>query len=250
MFDYNHKSKESEEKEKNFEKEIDDLFSSMRRRPERYERVAENDRYRDSISRDPHYREPKVYDRRMPKDEYRDEYRIPRHEFRDEYRSKFSPRDDFEMRRPDDRFDDRRRDDRDKFTRRDDYRERERDRYRERERDKGPPHIPSYRERDRERDRFENRDIREDRRSLSRDRDSRKRAHSKDSEINTVSKKSKDNVDIPAEIATANAKHIVMIDDILELPGREMRPEKIVIILRGRFDLIKLDEYKFILVLN
>lgn len=32
---------------------------------------------------------------------------------------------------------------------------------------------------------------------------------------------------------TADVKSIVMIDDLLETPGREVRPEKIVIILRG-----------------
>lgn len=32
---------------------------------------------------------------------------------------------------------------------------------------------------------------------------------------------------------TVDPKNIVMIDDILESPGREVRPEKIVIILRG-----------------
>ncbi|KAJ0176152.1 hypothetical protein K1T71_008326 [Dendrolimus kikuchii] len=248
MFDYNHKSKDSDVKKRDFEKEIDDLFPSMRRRPERFERDIENDRYREPVSRESHYRdrEPKFYDRRLPRDDFRDEYRLSRDELRDEFRPKLAPRDDdYDMRRVDDRFDDRRRDDRDKFTRRDDLRdrsrerdrERERDRYRERERDKGPPHIHVFRERDRERDRdrFDRiRDLRDERRSGSRDRDSRKRGHSKDSEISIVSKKSKDNTEKPAvEVESKESKHIVMIDDILELPGREMRPEKIVIILRG-----------------
>ncbi|KAL0878527.1 hypothetical protein ABMA27_003615 [Loxostege sticticalis] len=223
MFDYDHKSKDGENKKKDFEKEVDDLFMRKPRRdrdddlrgPDRYD-MPERQRERDGYNRD--------FERRVPREDLRDDYRQrpPREEFDD-------------RRRPDDRYDDRRRDDRDRdirdrFGRREDSfrdRERERDRDRERERDRD-------RDRDMYRDRM-NRDHRRDEprnRSRSRDRDSRKRGHSRDvSEATDVSKKSRENNS--GEKNTDAPKHVVMIDDILEAPGREMRPEKIVIILRG-----------------
>ncbi|XP_047028174.1 putative uncharacterized protein DDB_G0282133 isoform X1 [Helicoverpa zea] len=209
MFDYNHKSKDGDVKRKDFdlEKEVDELFSRKPRRPEK-----EIDYSRERYSRDHYSRDF--------------ERRAPREDLRDDFRPRVPPRDDYEdRRRLDSRYDDRRRDERDEDRRRDDrekYSRRE-DIYRDRERD--------YRDRD------HGKDVRRDEirhRSRSRERDSRKRGLSRDSEssINHSTKKSKDKDESVAN-TPASSKHIVMIDDLLESPGRSMRPDKIVIILRG-----------------
>ncbi|XP_050343990.1 YLP motif-containing protein 1-like isoform X2 [Nymphalis io] len=264
MFDYNHKSKDGESSmKKDFEKEIDDLFSRKARTS------GINDDWNNSL---------KHNDRRPLRDE------------RD--RSKLPVRDDHDIfnRRSDNPYEERRRDDRDRFLREDyerrdrvpeydrsrdpgrerDYgrdrdfgreRERERESLREkdqlRERDLGRDRdFGRDRDRDRERDRNigkerdmgrdrdpgrerdfgRNRDFRKDdsrNRSRSRERDSRKREHSKDSVDSSGSKKPRELKETSTAVQSGKPQHIVMIDDILEPPGRDMRPEKIVIILRG-----------------
>ncbi|XP_072929858.1 uncharacterized protein [Epargyreus clarus] len=238
-FDYNHLSKDGEGKKSDFEKEVDNLFV---RKPHTI--FVKEERYTsDRYSRDLYYRD---HERSSNRDQLRDT--------RDEQYPR-GPRDDDRRRYDDDirdrRYDDRRRDDRDKYIRREDLqRERDRDRddmYRDRNREKDfernrDRDRDSERNKDRDRGLDQNRDMDRDayrdrdrhrdyRRSKSHDKDSRKRGHSKDSDLNSSSsKKTKDTTPIrPIE----NPKHIVMIDDILELPGRQMRPEKIVIILRG-----------------
>lgn len=213
MFDYNHKSKDDDGKKKDFEKEADELFL---RKPRRSEKDMDQvDRYsRDYYSRD------RDYERRVPRDDLRDEVR-PRVPYRDDYDDRRRLDDDRRRldddRRRYDRYDERRREDRDKYTRRDDiYRERDRDFHRDRDRTREP-----------RREDFRHR-------STSHDRDSRKRALSRDSELSdSYSKKSKEKEKIPAS-QFEQPKRIVMIDDLLEPPGREMRPDKIVIILRGK----------------
>lgn len=221
MFDYNHISKDNEYKKKNFEDEVDDLFTRKPRRLDKDDDRLGSDRFaRDIYSRD--------YERR-----------VPREEIRDDYRPRVPPKDEYDdRRRPDMRFDERRRDDRDKYIKRDDsYRERdinrERDVNRDRDRDLNRDRDMN---RDRERDRDFNRDrFRDHRRednkthSRSRERDIRKRGRSKESDRSDSSKKTKD-----TNTKSETPKHVVMIDDILESPGRDMRPEKIVIILRGK----------------
>ncbi|XP_075977283.1 uncharacterized protein LOC142977327 isoform X2 [Anticarsia gemmatalis] len=216
MFDYNHKSKDEDvKKSRDF---ADELFVRKPRRTEK-EMDHSGDRYsRDYYSRD--------YERRAPRDDLRDEIR-PRGPPRDDYEDRRRIDDDRrriddsrkldeDRRRLDSRYDDRRREDRDKYGRRDDM-------YRERERD-------FHRDRDRGRD-VRREDIRH--RSRSRERDTRKRGLSRDSDLNDIySKRPRDKDNLPAA-QFEQPKHIVMIDDILEAPGREMRPEKIVIILRG-----------------
>lgn len=219
MFDYNHKSKDGEVKRKDFEREVDELFSRKPRRSEK-----DIDYIRERYSRDQYSRDF--------------ERRAPREDLRDEIRSRVPPRDDYDdRRRPDNRYDDRRRDERDDDRRRD---ERDDDRRRDDrnddrrrdDRDKYSRRDDLYRDREREhRDRDHGRDVRREdvsHHSRSRERDSRKRGLSRDSENSNTqyNKKSK-------EIDDSEAKHIVMIDDLLESPGRTMRPDKIVIILRG-----------------
>ncbi|XP_028178398.1 YLP motif-containing protein 1-like isoform X1 [Ostrinia furnacalis] len=224
MFDYDHKSKEGEKK-RDFEKEVDELFSRKPRRnrdedqraPDRYE-MHERPRERDGYNRD--------FERRVPRDDIRDDYRHR------------PPRDEIEdKRRLDDRYDDRRRDDRDrdirdKFGRREDvFRDRERERERERDRDKDRDRNMFY-----SRDRYHRREEPNRReepriRSRSRERDVRKRGHSRESDTNDLSKRSREHNS--SERNSGSANPVVMIDDLLEAPGREMRPEKIVIILRG-----------------
>lgn len=219
MFDYNHISKDGEVKKKDFEKEVDELFSRKPRRSEKEPDYNNAERYsRDRYSRD--------FERRAT--------RVPQgfhgEDLRDEFRPRVPPRDDYDdRRRPDNRYDDRRRDDRDKFTRREDS-------YRDRDRD-------FHRDRDRGRD---NRREETRHHSRSRERDSRKRGLSRESEAsnNSLSKKSRDKNDSSPNAASGKAKHIVMIDDLLESPGRTMRPDKIVIILRGESIFTFLLNYK------
>ncbi|CAG4996488.1 unnamed protein product [Parnassius apollo] len=195
MFDYNHKSKESDKK-KDFEKEVDDLFSRQRKMEINDENFSPERSYRD------------LY--------YRDNNRKQRENIRDDYRQRGPLREAYsERHRYDDKYDNRQRDHSDNYKRREDI-------YRNYERG-----------RDDNRDRY--RDYRKDEsrnRSRSKERENRKRTHSKDSEVSGTSsiKKGKD---AHSKNDLGTAKHIVMIDDILEPPGREMRPEKIVIILRG-----------------
>ncbi|XP_053608288.1 YLP motif-containing protein 1-like isoform X4 [Plodia interpunctella] len=240
MFDYNHQSKDGETKKRDFEKEVDEMFG---RKP----RNDDFDRY--SRDRD-YYRPPEREDDRYSRDLSRQfERRAPRDD-RDDYRPRVPPRDDYNDRRyldnrlpENNRFDDRRRDERDfrNHDERDNRNRDERDRNRD-DRDRNRRDDPykdrerdSFRDRERDRDRGrDNRDRnRETRRSRSHERDNRKRARSKESPISIISdgsihsKKSKDFDDKNPR------QHIVMIDDILEPPGRDMRPAKIVIILRG-----------------
>ncbi|KAG6440995.1 homeobox protein 2 isoform X2 [Manduca sexta] len=203
MFDYNHKSKNEDGQKRDFEKEGDELFVRKSKR-DRDEDYVNPQKYRaDYYNRD--------FERRAHKED-----------IRNELRSRPSLREDFERRRLDDRFDVRRRDDRDRYMRRDDFRD-SRDYRDDRERE---------RDRDRDRDRF--RDSRRDNRnrSRSRDRDTRKRGYSREGSSNHTSKKFKETDNSQAE-KNFQTKHVVMIDDILELPGRQIRPEKIVIIIRG-----------------
>ncbi|CAK1582832.1 unnamed protein product [Parnassius mnemosyne] len=196
MFDYNHKSKDSGNKKKDFEKEVDGLFSRQRKMEVNDENFAPERSYRDLYYRD--------YDRK------------PRENIRDDYRQRAPLREEYsERHRHDDKYDNRQRDNSDHYKRREDM------------------HRDWERSRDDNRDRY--RDYRKDEsrnRSRSRERENRKRGHSKDIEVGGSSsiKKVKETLS-KNELGTA--KHIVMIDDILEAPGREMRPEKIVIILRG-----------------
>ncbi|XP_026730170.1 YLP motif-containing protein 1-like isoform X2 [Trichoplusia ni] len=195
MFDYNHISKDGEVKKKDFEREADELFSRKSRRPDKEIDYSGHRYSADYYSRD--------YERRAP-----------REELRDDYRPRLPPRDDYDdRRRPEFRHDDRRRDDRDKYSRRDDlHRDRERDLHRERDRVHRREDIGH--------------------RGRSHERDARKRGLSRDSDVsnNSLSKKPRDKADTRSH---APGNHIVMIDDLLESPGRSMRPEKIVIILRG-----------------
>lgn len=226
MFDYNHVSKDEEFKKKDFEKEMDELFTRKARRFDDdrsfFERVDRGDRF----SKEPPSRD---YERRMPREELRD-WRDESRELRDDYRGRPPPRDEYDDRRRFDRYEERRRDDRDKYVRREDiYRDRERDRDFGRDRDLG-------RDRDMGRDRYRD-SRREDsrNRSKSREKDSRKRGRSRESDNSDHSKKvkeneTKSNVDLP--------KHIIMVDDLLEPPGRDMRPEKIVVILRGLYEIL------------
>ncbi|KAJ8719583.1 hypothetical protein PYW08_011758 [Mythimna loreyi] len=219
MFDYNHKSKDGEVKRKDFEREVDELFSRKPRRSEK-----EIDYSRERYSRDHYSRD---FERRAPREDLRDDFR-PRVPFRDDYDDRRRSDNRYDDRRRDDRDDDRRRDDRDDDRRRDD---RDDDRRRD-DRDKYSRREDLYRDRDRDhRDRDHGRDVRRDENSYhgrSRERDSRKRGLSRDSENSNpqLSKKSKDKEE-------SQSKHVVMIDDLLETPGRTMRPDKIVIILRG-----------------
>lgn len=219
MFDYNHKSKDEDTKRKDYEKEPDDLFTRNLRQSDK-----DVDYSGQRYSRDSYYRN---FERRTPRDEQHGDFR-PRPAFRDEYDDR--RRLDDERRRLDDdrrkleedrrrldsRFDDRRRDDRDKYNRREDlYRERDRDIHHDRVRGREPRRE----------------DTRHHRRSH--ERDIRKRALSRDSDLSdSMTKKPRDKEPIPAD-QFVQPKHIVMIDDLLEPPGREMRPQKIVIILRG-----------------
>ncbi|XP_049874845.1 YLP motif-containing protein 1-like isoform X2 [Pectinophora gossypiella] len=195
MFDYNHISKDDEFKRKDFEREVDELFT---RKPRRQE-----DDYTSSDRGERYAREPPS----------RDFERRPREDVRDDYRSRVPPREEYDdRRRPENVYFDRRRDDRDRYTRREDVPRDREDSYRDRERDR-------------------HRDYRRDARSRSHEKESRKRGRSKESEVsNNGSKKSREDLKTNT---LATPKHIVMIDDLLEPPGREMRPEKIVIILRG-----------------
>ncbi|XP_045512728.1 YLP motif-containing protein 1-like isoform X2 [Pieris brassicae] len=257
-FDYNHKSKD-EDKKKDFEKEVEELYT---RKPRTEKEIGR--RFRDPYLRD--------YERRpeMPKEESRPRLQREELSFREE-----RPRLEFA---DSNRLDERRHDDRDRF-RHEEYRNRERERDRDRdvgrdrenarerdirsrdvardrdygrdlgrdrnlgrereygrERDLGRERLVDHvKERDieygRDRDLHRDRDVKDRIRDIERDRnhsrsrenEQRKRAISMDSEISTGSKKNK----------TENPRPIVMIDDILEEPGRSMRPEKIVIILRG-----------------
>ncbi|KAF9424265.1 hypothetical protein HW555_000658 [Spodoptera exigua] len=213
-FDYNHKSKDGEVRKKDFEKEVDDLFQKKSKRLD-----AENDYGRERYSRDHYSRD---FERRAPR------YEV---DLLDEIRSRGPPRSDYDDRRRD-RYDDRRRDDREDDRRRDD---REDDRRRD-DRDKYLRREDTFRDRDREyRDRDFGRESRREEgryRSRSRDRDSRKRGLSKESDSGKhYSKKPKDKDEPP--LSASSSKHIVMIDDLLESPGRSMRPDKIVVILRG-----------------
>ncbi|CAG9583172.1 unnamed protein product [Danaus chrysippus] len=223
MFEYNHQSKDGESSnKKNFDKELDDLFSRKRRADDDW---SSTDKF---YSRD--------YDRRGLKDDARDRNRT---------------RDDRDM--YDRRIDDRRRDDRDRF-RREEYDRRDRVEQ-ERSRDMGRGRDERDRDRDmgRERESGRDRDYMRDRdrdirgrskeyrkddrdsrnRSRSRDKENRKRGHSRETEsIDNYGLKK--NRDVKNETVPPNKpKHVVMIDDLLELPGRTMRPEKMVIILRG-----------------
>lgn len=252
-FDYNHKSKDGDNNSKrDFEKEVDELFSRKPRNVDRDDWSSE-----------------RLYSRDHDRPSARDE------------RSRMANRDDYDSY---DRKDDRRFDDRDRF-RRQDYERRDRggdsDRLREtgynrdramgrdrdfdrerdnnrdldgdfrRDRDLGRDRDVAtgrgrdfgrdrdIRDRDFGRDRNSGRDPVRDRqdrrdaswnRSRSRERDSRKREHSKDTDSIDSSKKIKDVKDDSSNVK----KHVVMIDDLLESPGRDIRPAKIVIILRGK----------------
>ncbi|CAK1543072.1 unnamed protein product [Leptosia nina] len=246
-FDYDHKSKDEDIK-RNFEKEVEELYTREPRTSEK-----ENSRFsRDSYTRD--------YDRRPSKNVYDDYRQRPRDD-------PYPHRDD--RAKTDNRMDDRSHDDRDRTHRRDDFRERDVNRDRDRDfrrdreredndfgRDRGSGRRDVIRDRDfgRERDYGRGRDNVRDRvrdidssrdrdsgrypdkqreavRSRSRDRDVRKRDHSVESEASNSSKKSKS---LPVAMPQRQPqKHVVMIDDLLEEPGRSMRPQKIVIILRG-----------------
>ncbi|XP_013172902.1 PREDICTED: uncharacterized protein LOC106121689 isoform X1 [Papilio xuthus] len=193
IFEYNHKSKYGESKKKDFEREADELFV-------RHPRSSNVDNFpSDRMSRELYHRD---YERR-PREIVREPYR-PRPPMRDVYDDK---------RRNDVRLDDWRCDDSDKFTRREDF----------------------YRDREKSRDEFKDRykDYRRDEnrnRSRSKEKENRKRDHSNDDDRNFTAKKGKESVENKEAV---RAKHVVMIDDILEPPGREMRPKKIAIILRG-----------------
>ncbi|XP_022826444.1 YLP motif-containing protein 1-like isoform X1 [Spodoptera litura] len=222
-FHYNHKSKDGEVRKKDFEKEVDELFQ---KKPTRSD--AENDYGKERYSRDHYSRD---FERRAPRYDVDllDEIR-PRGPPRSEYDDR--RRDRYDDRRRDDREDDRRRDDREDDRRRDD---REDDRRRD-DRDKYLRREDSFRDRDREyRDRDLGRESRREEgryRSRSRDRDSRKRGLSKESDSGKhYSKKPRDKDESLS--GASSSKHIVMIDDLLESPGRSMRPDKIVVILRG-----------------
>ncbi|XP_047997835.1 YLP motif-containing protein 1-like isoform X2 [Leguminivora glycinivorella] len=236
MFDYNHKSKDDNIKKIDFEKEADELFQ---RKPRRNQPVEPDDVYRESRY-GPGYPEnrfaaednsrdysPRDFERRYPREEVRHDHR----ELRDDYRDvRGPPRDEYEeridRRRPDERYEnDRRRDDRDRFLRRDDF---SRDRGRERDREREDLHRDRPRDIRRDDNRFDSRN-----RSRSRDRDSRKRGRSKESNISETSSKKSKEQEKKNDQEKKGPKHVVMIDDILEPPGREIRPEKIVIILRG-----------------
>lgn len=264
MFDYNHKSKNSELKKIDFEKEVDELFPKT---PlwERENNSEINDQSRQSNTR--------YFERRSSHDN-----------LRGDYYSRAPPRVDYERRRPDDRSEVRRRDrgvdDRDRHLRQDEY-IREQNRYRDSKREDSRDFTREDREskrgdrdfkrddrdvkrddrdfkrddRDFKRDdRDYNRDDRHSRREekdnrrndsrddssndrRSRERDSRKRGHSYDRESGVTSKILKE-AETPFHVSSGRANHVVMIDDLLESPGREMRPEKIVIILRGMYLLV------------
>lgn len=243
MFDYNHVSKDEEFKKKDFEKEVDDLFSRKPRRLDDDRSFFERaDRFSKELpSRD--------YERRMPREEPRD-WRDESRDLRDDYRGRPLPRDEYDDRRRfDTRYEERRRDDRDKYVRREDiYRDRDRDRELGRDRDLARDRE-SGRDRDlgRDKDLGRDRDMGRDRyrdsrrddsrnRSKSREKDSRKRGRSRENDIVDHSKKSKEN---ETKSNTDPPKHIIMVDDLLEPPGRDMRPEKIVVILRGLYELSK-----------
>lgn len=202
VFDYNHKTKEGDHRRRDFEKEVDDLFFRQPRKKE----IDDDNFASERMYYEPYHRDIE----RKPRDNVKEDHR-QRGPLRVEYE---------ERRRYDDKYDDRKRDDSDKYRRREDvYRDREKNWDRIRDRDDNRDKYSDYR-------RDDNRN-----RSRSRERESRKRAHSKESEERgvIVSKNKKAN---PVNEVT-HAQHIVMIDDILESPGREMRPDKIVIILRG-----------------
>ncbi|XP_041981133.1 YLP motif-containing protein 1-like isoform X2 [Aricia agestis] len=258
-FDYNHVSKDGENvNQRKFEEEADEIFSKTLRPVDKdWAREKNSKDYRDKssrfesrnefdVGRDVYHRRPegrrqeardrtnrfedpykeREYDRtREPRDRAGKDYERDRDYGRDRDLGRekdYYTRDrdlgmdrnrDFGRDRDRDRIYGRERD-------RDVGRERDRDTGRERDRDTG-------RERDLDRDfgRDKYRD-RRDRSSHSMDREKRKRGLSKESEVsNTSSKKAKTD--------SARPKHLVMIDDILEHPGRDMRPAKIVIVLRG-----------------
>ncbi|KPJ06542.1 YLP motif-containing protein 1 [Papilio machaon] len=192
IFEYNHKSKYSDDKKKDFEREADELFV-------RHPRSANVDNFpSERMNREPYHRD---YERR------------PREIIREPYRPRPPIRDVYDDKRRNDRLDDWRRDDSDKYTRREDF----------------------YRDREKSRDEFKDRykDYRRDdnrNRSRSKEKENRKRDHSSDDDRSFPAKKGKETVE---NKETVSAKHVVMIDDILEPPGREMRPNKIAIILRG-----------------
>ncbi|CAG4961979.1 unnamed protein product [Colias eurytheme] len=254
-FDYNHKSKDGDVKKMDFEKEVEDLFA---RAPRTYEKENERGRYsKDPYSRD--YDRRDEFRQRSPKEQYPHPYRDERlraderFDRRDDREVRYNRREDYRERDLDTSRNIR---DRDSMRDRDVMRDRERDFGRDRdlgrERDYGRGRdVGSYRDlgRDRDlgkdrRDRVSSRDrdigrerdigrdrerdrLRDKNRSHSRDRESRKRGTSIDSEVSSSSNSKRKKED------DKQPKHVVMIDDLLETPGREMRPEKILIILRG-----------------
>ncbi|XP_013136278.1 PREDICTED: YLP motif-containing protein 1-like isoform X2 [Papilio polytes] len=191
IFEYNHKSKHSDNKKKDFEREADELFV-------RHPRSSNIDSFPpERMNRELYHRD---YERR-PRD-IREPYR-PRPLMRDVYDDK---------RRGDGRLDDWRRDESIKFTRREDF-------YRDREKGR-----EEFKDRYRVYRKDDNRN-----RSRSKEKENRKRDHSNDDD-SFPAKKGKETAENKEIVKT---KHVVMIDDILEPPGREMRPNKIVIFLRG-----------------
>lgn len=238
------------------------------RKPRRSERDYAEDRFRDQGNRDLYQM---VYEKRGNRDDFRDMPRDIREEARDmreprdmrDFRDMREPRDirgeprdmrelrDFkDLREPRDarreelkgfRETDRVKDEtnrrdwprdesKDEIERRRDDRKRDDlDRYGNRRVVNSHTDSDRYSNRDRRDGRRDDRDIRRDEnrmRSTSKDKDSRKRGTSRDSDVSSHSKKPKD--------AVAPTNPIVMIDDLLEPPGRSMRPEKIAIIIRGK----------------
>ncbi|XP_069360058.1 YLP motif-containing protein 1-like isoform X4 [Maniola hyperantus] len=266
MFDYNHKSKDGDnDSKRDFEKEVDELFSRKPRNVDRddwsserlysrdYDRASARDDFKERSNRG----DNEFYDRRDDRDRFKRQDYDRWGDGSDRLRDTGYGRD-----RPLDRDLGRERDmgrdfgrDMDLSRERDFRRDREpgrdrdlgRDREMGRDRDAGRGRDFARdrdvdRERDYGRDRNSGRDPIRDRqdkrdmsrnRSRSRDKDSRKRGHSRGNDSNDSfgSKKTKDSKEDPA--SWQKPSHIVMIDDLLESPGRDIRPAKIVIILRG-----------------
>ncbi|XP_039756821.1 YLP motif-containing protein 1-like isoform X3 [Pararge aegeria] len=266
MFDYDHKSKDGDNDiKKDFEKEVDELFSRKPRTTDRdvwsserlfsrdYDRGSARDDFKDRSNVPNRFSE--FYDRRVDDRRYDDRDRLRRQDFerRDRTgdnerlrdigygRDRFTERDlgierDLERDKDFGRERDFRRDrdpgrDRDMDREMDVSRGRDfgRDRDLLRERDNGRDKNFG---RDPVRDRFDRRDMSWNR-SRSRDKDIRKRGHSRENDSNDSfgSKKTKDSKEDPAQ--SQGLRHVVMIDDLLEPPGRDIRPAKIIIILRG-----------------
>ncbi|XP_050668806.1 YLP motif-containing protein 1-like isoform X1 [Leptidea sinapis] len=286
MFDYNHKSKDGDVKKRDFEREVDELYTILPNESDRYrdfERrppVGSRDDHRskdftyDYVQRDDRnkfdekfgYRRQNEQDRFKPDDLYKDrvfdsdriygrdrERDNGRDRLKDMDRGKYRERDigwdrDRESGRDRDRSIGKDRDsierDRDSERERDRTVGRERDRVgRERdrdfERDRGRERRDSSYDRPNNQYRLWNRDIyrntsdskdqsRKSPTNQSPERDSRKRLH-----VETEKSSSKKPKESGKPGKNVIPQQIIMIDDILEPPGREMRPEKILIIMRG-----------------